>query len=57
MPFFFSPNEDARVSVVPQLREEGRVYEEFVVGEYFQKRLEVDRTTHLEEGEGRRGVY
>ncbi|PVH96005.1 2OG-Fe(II) oxygenase [Periconia macrospinosa] len=57
MPFFFSPNEDAKVSVLPHLREEGKTYEEFVVGEYFQKRLEVDRTTHLKKGEGRRRVY
>lgn len=48
MPFFFSPNEDAKVSVVQHLRREGQVYEEFVVGEYFQKRLDIDRTTHLD---------
>ncbi|KAF1950680.1 2OG-Fe(II) oxygenase [Byssothecium circinans] len=58
MPFFFSPNEDARVSVLERFREEGKVYEEFVVGEYFRKRLDIDRTTHLDgegEGERRRG--
>ncbi len=48
MPFFFSPNEDAKVSVVPHLREEGRRYDEFGVGEYFQKRLDIDRRTHLD---------
>lgn len=54
MPFFFSPNEDAKVSVLPHLRKPGQEYEEFGVGEYFQKRLDIDRTTHLEEGEGRK---
>ncbi|KAL6709769.1 hypothetical protein ACN47E_001198 [Coniothyrium glycines] len=48
IPFFFSPNEDAKVSVVPHLRREGEVYEEYVVGEYFQKRLDIDRRTHIE---------
>lgn len=48
MPFFFSPNEDAKVSVLEQFRDEGEVYEEFGVGEYFQKRLDIDRTTHLD---------
>ncbi|KAF2684769.1 Clavaminate synthase-like protein [Lentithecium fluviatile CBS 122367] len=53
MPFFFSPNEEARVSVLEGFRREGERYEEFGVGEYFQRRLEVDRTTHLDkEGEG-----
>lgn len=51
MPFFFSPNEDARVSVLEQFRKEGEMYEEFCVGDYFQKRLDIDRTTHLD-GEG-----
>ena len=52
MPFFFSPNEDARVSVLEAFRRPGVQYEEFRVGEYFQKRLQVDRTTHLiKEGE------
>ncbi|KAF2016757.1 hypothetical protein BU24DRAFT_423117 [Aaosphaeria arxii CBS 175.79] len=54
MPFFFSPNEDGKVGVLEQFREPGKTYEEVVVGEYFQRRLDVDRTTHLEEGEGRR---
>lgn len=54
MPFFFSPNEDARVGVLERFREEGTRYEEFGVGEYFQRRLDIDRTTHLGEGEGRR---
>jgi hypothetical protein len=30
------------------LRREEEKYEEFVVGEYFQKRLGIDRRTHLE---------
>jgi isopenicillin N synthase-like dioxygenase len=51
MPFFFSPNEDAKVSVVQHLRKEGETYDEFVVGEYFQKRLDIDRTTHLDRGD------
>ncbi|KAH4908280.1 hypothetical protein HBI80_055440 [Parastagonospora nodorum] len=49
IPFFFSPNEDAKVSVIGHLRREGERYEEFVVGEYFQKRLGIDRRTHLED--------
>lgn len=58
MPFFFSPNEDGVVSVLEQFRKEGQIYEDIVVGEYFQRRLDVDRTTHLDEGEGRRAnVY
>lgn len=52
LPFFFSPDEDARVGVLPHLRREGGVYEEFVVGEYFQKRLGIDRRTHLDGREG-----
>ena len=48
MPFFFSPNEDAKVSVLEQFRKAGELYEEFGVGEYFQKRLDIDRTTHLD---------
>jgi isopenicillin N synthase-like dioxygenase len=54
MPFFFSPNEDAKVSVLQQFRKEGEVYEEFGVGEYFQKRLDIDRTTHLDEEQGKK---
>ncbi|CAG5183421.1 uncharacterized protein ALTATR162_LOCUS10572 [Alternaria atra] len=46
-----SPNEDAKVSVVPHLREEGVRYDEFGVGEYFQKRLDIDRRTHLDRDE------
>ncbi|KAL6156481.1 hypothetical protein ACJQWK_09928 [Exserohilum turcicum] len=48
IPFFFSPNEDASVSVVRHLRSDGVAYAEFGVGEYFQKRLDIDRRTHLE---------
>ncbi|KAF2645692.1 Clavaminate synthase-like protein [Massarina eburnea CBS 473.64] len=48
MPFFFSPNEDAKVSVLERFRKEGKEYDEFVVGEYFQQRLDIDRTTHLD---------
>ncbi|KAL1595971.1 hypothetical protein SLS60_009661 [Paraconiothyrium brasiliense] len=55
MPFFFSPDEDARVGVLEGFRREGERYEEFGVGEYFQRRLVVDRRTHLEEGEGGEG--
>ncbi|KAL5121965.1 hypothetical protein ACEQ8H_000181 [Pleosporales sp. CAS-2024a] len=50
LPFFFSPNEDAKVGVVEHLRKKGQRYDEFVVGEYFQHRLDIDRTTHLEAG-------
>jgi isopenicillin N synthase-like dioxygenase len=45
VPFFFSPDEDARVGGVGgEDEEEGDVVS---VGEYFQRRLDVDRTTHL----------
>ena len=57
MPFFFSPNEDARVSVLKQFRKEGQTYEEFGVGQYFQQRLDIDRRTHLDgdkEGQGKK---
>ena len=54
MPFFFSPNEDARVAVLEHLRQDGQRYDEFGVGEYFQKRLDIDRTTHLDEDEGKK---
>jgi isopenicillin N synthase-like dioxygenase len=59
MPFFFSPNEDGRVSVLERFRKEGEIYEEITVGEYFQKRLDIDRTTHLDKGEEvkPRGLY
>ncbi|KAF2877833.1 2OG-Fe(II) oxygenase [Massariosphaeria phaeospora] len=59
LPFFFSPNEDARVSVLERFREPGREYGEITVGEYFQKRLDIDRTTHLEGEEegGMKRVY
>ncbi|KZM23067.1 uncharacterized protein EKO05_0008201 [Ascochyta rabiei] len=39
MPFFFSPNEDARVSVLERFRKAGVSYDEFGVGEYFQKEV------------------
>ncbi|KAF2440839.1 Clavaminate synthase-like protein [Karstenula rhodostoma CBS 690.94] len=57
LPFFFSPDEDARVGVVGGFGGEGGGEEvEVGVGEYFQRRLEVDRRTHLEgEGEGDKG--
>lgn len=54
MPFFFSPDEDAVVGVLEKFRKEGVQYDDVRVGYYFQRRLDVDRTTHLEEGEGRR---
>jgi isopenicillin N synthase-like dioxygenase len=57
MPFFFSPNEDGKVNVLERFRKPGHKYEDIIVGEYFQKRLDVDRTTHLDEGEGRRKPY
>jgi hypothetical protein len=34
------------------LRREGEKYQEWGVGEYFQKRLGIDRRTHLEGEEG-----
>lgn len=57
MPFFFSPNEDAKVSVLERFRKEGQEYAEFEVGEYFQNRLDIDRTTHLDGDEGKKEKY
>ena len=51
IPFFFSPNEDAKVGVLENFRKKGKTYEEFGVGEYFQRRLDIDRTTHLDVAE------
>ncbi|KAF2786651.1 2OG-Fe(II) oxygenase [Melanomma pulvis-pyrius CBS 109.77] len=50
VPFFFSPNEDGRVAVLERFRTRGQTYDEITVGEYFQKRLDIDRTTHLDKG-------
>lgn len=52
VPFFFSPDEEARVGVLERFRREGVVYEDVGVGEYFQRRLGIDRRTHFE-GEGK----
>lgn len=46
MPFFFSPDEDAKVTVLENCRVDGETYEEIVVGEYFQKRLLAARYKH-----------
>ncbi|KAH8731484.1 hypothetical protein GQ44DRAFT_698818 [Phaeosphaeriaceae sp. PMI808] len=55
MPFFFSPNEDARVGVIEHLRKEGEVYEDVVATEYFQERLDIDRRSHLEGEKKKKG--
>jgi isopenicillin N synthase-like dioxygenase len=46
MPFFFSPNEDAKITVLENCRVPGESYEEIVVGEYFKKRLQAARYKH-----------
>ncbi|KAJ9157591.1 Clavaminate synthase-like protein [Pleurostoma richardsiae] len=46
MPFFFSPDEDAHISVLPQFRNEGETYDEISVGEYFRRRLFAARHKH-----------
>ncbi|KAK8038072.1 hypothetical protein PG994_014839 [Apiospora phragmitis] len=45
IPFFYSPDEAGVVSVLERFREEGKEYEEFTAGEYFEKRLQIDRRT------------
>lgn len=45
IPFFYSPDEAGVVSVLDGFREEGKEYEEFTAGEYFEKRLQIDRRT------------
>jgi isopenicillin N synthase-like dioxygenase len=43
MPFFFSPNEDASVSVLEAFRDPGKTYEDIGVGEYYGRRLKAAR--------------
>jgi isopenicillin N synthase-like dioxygenase len=43
MPFFFSPNEDASVSVLEAFRDPGKSYEDIGVGEYYGRRLKAAR--------------
>jgi isopenicillin N synthase-like dioxygenase len=43
MPFFFSPNEGARISVLEQFREEGNLYPEIDVKEYYAETLNAAR--------------
>ncbi|KAF2811381.1 Clavaminate synthase-like protein [Mytilinidion resinicola] len=46
MPFFFSPNREAMLSVVPNCREKGQVYEDINAGDYFMERLKAARWQH-----------
>ena len=46
LPFFFAPNEDAVMSVVPGCMEEGKEYPDLVVKEYFHKRIAAARMKH-----------
>lgn len=46
IPFFFSPNEDAQVTVLPSCRVEGQGYEDINVGEYYARRLQLARPKH-----------
>lgn len=46
MPFFFSPDRDATLSVLPTCRKEGEQYEEVNAGEYFRQRLLAARYQH-----------
>ncbi|KAK8066440.1 Clavaminate synthase-like protein [Apiospora hydei] len=55
IPFFYSPDEAGVVSVLEKFREEGKEYEEFTAGEYFEKRLQIDRRTADGDGGGETG--
>lgn len=45
IPFFYSPDEDGMVDVLERFRESDKKYETFTAGEYFEKRLQIDRRT------------
>ncbi len=46
MPFFFSPDTEATLAVLPSCRKEGEEYEEVNAGEYFRQRLLAARYQH-----------
>jgi isopenicillin N synthase-like dioxygenase len=46
MPFFFSPDRQATLAVLPTCRKEGEKYEELNAGEYFRQRLLAARYQH-----------
>lgn len=46
MPFFFGPDEDANMKVLPQFREEGKTYEDINVKEWFTERVHAARYKH-----------
>lgn len=45
IPFFYSPDEDGMVNVIEKFRKPGTVYKPFTAGEYFERRLQIDRRT------------
>ena len=46
MPFFYKPDREATLAVLPTCREEGQEYEEVNAGEYFRQRLLAARYQH-----------
>ncbi len=46
MPFFFSPDAEATLAVLPNCRKENEQYEELNAGEYFRQRLLAARYQH-----------
>jgi isopenicillin N synthase-like dioxygenase len=46
VPFFFSPDRQANLAVLPNCRKEGEEYEEVNAGEYFRQRLLAARYQH-----------
>lgn len=46
MPFFFSPDKESTLAVLPNCRKEGEEYEELNAGEYFRQRLLAARYQH-----------
>ncbi|KAK6074790.1 2OG-Fe(II)oxygenase superfamily protein [Seiridium cupressi] len=45
IPFFYSPDEDGVVEPLEKFKEPGKTYETFTAGEYFERRLQIDRRT------------
>ncbi|ORY57829.1 uncharacterized protein BCR38DRAFT_448767 [Pseudomassariella vexata] len=56
IPFFYSPNEDGLVNVLEKFRKPGVKYEPFTAGEYFERRLQIDRRT-MDEKDGQVSAY
>jgi isopenicillin N synthase-like dioxygenase len=47
MPFFFSPDEDSKISVLPRFRENDKAYEEIDIKKYYAERLNAARRKNV----------